>query len=462
MAGIINCVELSQAIKAEYVSFSENNTGEILSVSIDSRNIEANSLFVALIGEKQDGHNFVCNAINAGATAVMVDRDHWEDQKQGLAESLKKLYANILIVENTLKGLQKTATYYLSKFPKLLKVGITGSSGKTTTKEIAASIISTEKKVVMNMGNLNSETGLPLSVFQVRPFHEVGIFELGMNKPGEIEEITAVLKPHIALITNIGSAHIGFFGNKDAIAKEKKSIFSQFSGSEIALIPYNDPYRDFLAKDVNGKVVFFNSDPNSVRDLGINGFEIMWEGEKVKFPLSGLHNLKNAFSAIAIAKEIPVSSSAIRSGLSKAMNLFGRTEIIHSQKITLIRDCYNANPEATIAIIDMCDALKCKGKKIYVIGSMLELGSETKKAHEEVGRRLDDSNADIICMYGEEMRSAAELKNKKKPFFFTNDIEDLSNYLTYHIETGDIVLLKGSRALALERLTDVLIAEVVP
>jgi len=146
MAGIMNCVELSQAIKAEYVSFSENNTGEILSVSIDSRNIEANSLFVALIGEKQDGHNFVCNAINAGATAVMVDRHHWEDQKQGLAESLKKLYVNILIVENTLKGLQKTAAYYLSKFPKLLKVGITGSSGKTTTKEIAASIIGIEKK----------------------------------------------------------------------------------------------------------------------------------------------------------------------------------------------------------------------------------------------------------------------------------------------------------------------------
>jgi UDP-N-acetylmuramoyl-tripeptide--D-alanyl-D-alanine ligase len=189
-------------------------------------------------------------------------------------------------VEDTLRGLQDAARIYLEKFPRLLKIAITGSSGKTTTKEIAAAITGQEKNVVMNSGNFNSETGLPLSVFNVRQEHEVGIFEAGMNRRGEIAELAEVLKPDIALITNIDIPHIGILGSIEAIAEEKKAIFSQFTGKEKALIPADEGFKDFLAQGVAGEIIFYGQkffpELGEVRDLGLGGTEIIWSGKTMK------------------------------------------------------------------------------------------------------------------------------------------------------------------------------------
>ncbi|MDR1319493.1 MAG: Mur ligase domain-containing protein, partial [Treponema sp.] len=328
------------------------------SVSIDSRTVKPGALFVALAGEKSDGHRFVKAAFEKGAAGAMVDSAGLEEFK--LAELARSTGRELLALDNTLKGLQESARLYLEKFPRLLKIAITGSAGKSTTKEIAAAIIGAEKNTVMNSGNLNSETGLPLSVFEVRARHEVGIFELGTNRKGEIAELAAVLKPNIALITNIGSAHIGIFGSKGAIAEEKKNIFSRFTGNELALIPDGDEYRDFLARGVKGRVCFYGNrsfkELGGVKSLGLGGTEILWNGEAVRFALPGRHNLADAIAALAIAREIPVGVRAVKQGLEGVRPLFGRSEILEGP-VTIIRDCYNANPESVEQALDFCDSL---------------------------------------------------------------------------------------------------------
>jgi UDP-N-acetylmuramoyl-tripeptide--D-alanyl-D-alanine ligase len=399
----------------------------------------------------------------------MVARSRIEDPALEIVQRAQEAQGVLLVVEDTLGGLQQAAAYYLAQFPRLLRIGITGSSGKTTTKEIAAAIIGRERSVVMNQGNLNSETGLPLSVFKVRPHHQVGIFEMGMNRPGEIGELAQVLKPHIALITNIGSAHIGILGSKQAIAQEKKRIFSAFSGNERALIPEDDPHRDFLAAGIKGTVCFYG--PQVFRELadlhdrGLEGIDLRWEDMPVHCPLSGKHNIRNLLAALAIAQEVPVSSQAIRGGLESVQALFGRSEILRGP-VTVIRDCYNASPESMQEAIGFCDNLDWQGRRIYVIGSMLELGSASLEAHAEIGRVLAASKADWICFVGSETRGAVAALEQalrrngqgeagRVGFYYTDSLTSLSQVLADQIQPGDLVLLKGSRACGLERLTPV-------
>ena len=363
-------------------------------------------------------------------------------------------------------------------FTGLLRIGITGSTGKTTTKEIAGAIIAQERKVVMNKGNLNSETGLPLSVFDVRSDHEVGIFEAGMNRQGEIAELARVLNPELALITNIGSAHIGILGSRDKIAEEKKQIFSEFTGSNIALIPAEDDYRDFLARDVRGRKVFYGpsslSALGAVRDLGLEGTEIIWDNKALRFALPGTFNLRNALAAAAMAQELSISNDSIRLGLQSVKPLFGRGEILYG-RTTVIRDCYNSNPESSAAALDFCDGLQWPGRRIYVMGSMLELGDLSEEAHAALGRQLASCRAEKLFLFGEEMGPAAEeLANYSRnnswnysaesgknhcarQFFYTTKKDELSKALEDYIKEGDLVLLKGSRGCALEELTELLL-----
>ncbi|MDR0388675.1 MAG: UDP-N-acetylmuramoyl-tripeptide--D-alanyl-D-alanine ligase, partial [Spirochaetaceae bacterium] len=346
-------------------------------------------------------------------------------------------------------------------FPSLFKIGITGSSGKTTTKEIAGAIIGREKNVVMNPGNLKSETGLPLAVFTVRGDHEVGIFEMGMNRRGEIAELAEILKPHVALITNIGTAHIGILGTKEAIAKEKKEIFSRFTGTETALIPADSEFAEFLGRDVNGNVKYYGPGQGAslgfARDRGLLGTELIWEGTPVRFGLPGRYNLANALAAAAAALEVPVSAAAIRQGLESVKPLSGRSEIC-SGPVTVIKDCYNANPEAVYEALSFADSVSWKGRKIYVIGSMLELGEYSEAAHKLVGKALAKSEASMVFLFGEETLPALDcrVETSRQKWFYTDSMEELSAELRSVLRSGDLVLLKGSRGTALERLMTVI------
>ena len=454
---------LSRGTGAQVISFSSLPAGGFESVSIDSRDVKPGALFVALEGTARNGHEFVGTAFKAGAAAAMVAESVYASDTYGVKAAAEAAGKTLIVVKNTLKGLQDAARVYLEQFPGLIKIGITGSSGKTTTKEVAAAIIGREKRVVMNPGNFNSETGLPLAVFLVRPHHEVGIFEMGMNRRGEISELAAVLKPDIALITNIGTAHIGILGTKDAIAEEKKSIFSQFSGKETALIPEDDAFASYLAGGVRVTIQFFG--PKATKslggytDLGIEGTELIWEGNRIRFGLPGHYNFLNALAGAAIAQAVPVSANAVKYGLESVKPLFGRSEIIKGD-ITVLRDCYNANPEATLGAIRFSDSVEWKGRKIYIIGSMLELGDHSVPSHREIGKALAGSGAEKIFLFGEDTVPAKEVleESGRIPVFHTSNMEELTKEVSGFVKPGDFVLLKGSRGTALEQLTDIFIA----
>ncbi|MDR0558266.1 MAG: UDP-N-acetylmuramoyl-tripeptide--D-alanyl-D-alanine ligase [Treponema sp.] len=460
------CAALPDAVMIGTAQEAAPEDAGFSSVRIDSRACSAGALFVCLAGTLQDGHRYAEAAFKQGAGAALVEKAKLSGEMSGLKAVARQYGAILFAVDNTLRALQDAARAYLEQFPGLLKIGVTGSSGKTTVKEIAGAIISHEKKVVMNKGNLNSETGLPLSVFEVRDGDEVGVFEMGMNRAGEIRELSRVLKPHIALITNIGEAHIGMLGSLEAIAAEKKAVFSGFTGKETALIPASDAFRDFLSRDVNGKAVFYET-ACPATSLGLEGAELELDGERIRFPLPGTHNLKNALAAVAIAKEAGIAASSIKKGLESVKPLFGRSEIIRRGGATIIQDCYNANPSSTAAAIAFCDGVAWSGRRIYVIGSMLELGAYSEAAHAQIGRLLANSQADGVYLFGAETRAAADILEKfeenenpgRKPFFFTENVTELIDSAARDIQKGDLVLLKGSRACALERLAAALTAE---
>ncbi len=424
-----------------------------MSVRIDSRAVEARSLFVALLGSERDGHDFIPSALASGASVVLAASSRAAAAEAALAGR----DAYLVVVEDTLAALQAAARAYIDKFPSLLRIGITGSSGKTTTKELAAAMIGREKRVVMNVGNLNSETGLPLSVFAVRAEHEVGVFELGMNRKGEIGELAAVLRPSIALVTNVGTAHIGILGSRDAIAEEKKAIFSRFAGSELALVPEDDPYSDALAYGVRGRVHPYGKRTlakfDGARPLGLDGTEIRWAGVPCVLPLPGEHNVRNALAAAAIAEAVGVSDASIRAAISTTAPLFGRAEILRGP-VTVIQDCYNANPESMEASLDFCDSVEWDGRRLYVVGSMLELGALSEQEHLKLGMRLAASKADLVFLFGAETAAAVRGLEGKKRFFRSEDFESFAREVTAAARQGDLVLLKGSRGTALERLTE--------
>ncbi|MDR2313938.1 MAG: UDP-N-acetylmuramoyl-tripeptide--D-alanyl-D-alanine ligase [Spirochaetaceae bacterium] len=439
--------------------------GGFRSVAIDSRKVSEGALFVALGGLKTEGHRYLSQAFRAGAAAALVSPRGMKEANWDPGSSAGVL----LVVEDTLKALQDLAAAYLDTFPRLLKIGITGSSGKTTTKEISAAMARREKKVVMNPGNLNSETGLPLAAFEVRDHHEMGIFEAGMNRKGEMAELAAVLRPHIALITNIGPAHIGILGSMEAIAGEKKDIFSRFTGTETALIPEDDPFRDYLARDVKGKIVFYGQKNleasgklTAVHDQGLGGTEIVWEGVPARLGLPGRHNVQNALAAAALAGEAGIGGPSIREGLESVQGLFGRSEVLRG-KTTVIRDCYNANPDSTAEALAFCDGLSWPGRRVYVMGSMLELGDHEEGAHKKLGEQLASSRADLIFLYGKEMKGAAKaLEERRVPFFYARTMDALKVRAREQVRAGDLVLLKGSRGCALEELTGTVLLQEVP
>jgi UDP-N-acetylmuramoyl-tripeptide--D-alanyl-D-alanine ligase len=426
------------------------------SVATDSRNVVPGSLFVPLIGEFQDGHTYIPKALDAGASVVFVDRAHGDGSATVFASLGKQHDAVFIMVENTLKALQDAARAYVALFPDLVRIGITGSSGKTTTKEIAGSLFAERYNVIMNEGNLNSETGLPLSVFRIRKQHEVGIFELGMNRKGEIAEIAHVLSPSMALITNIGTAHIGILGTQQAIAEEKKQIFSYFDGHGTGFVPEDDEYRAFLSDIPNGRVLPFGPATTcgfeGSEDLGIDGSRVRYEGLEMRLPLPGTYNLKNALGAIALARYAGLTPAEIKAGIEKVKPLFGRAEVIHG-KITVLLDCYNANPDSMESALDFCSNLEWTGKKIFVLGSMLELGAESEAAHRRICRIAAGSGVETVFLFGDDMvKAGASTDWGSVSVHSFTDIAGLSHALSSSAVEGDLVFLKGSRGMALERV----------
>nr|WP_281389142.1 UDP-N-acetylmuramoyl-tripeptide--D-alanyl-D-alanine ligase [Spirochaeta isovalerica] len=429
-------------------------------VQIDSRKCGRGTLFVPLKGERTDGHLYLKDIAGAGTKLSLVDHK-WYSENRGLVEELvSQRDMAFLPVAGTLEAMQQLAVYHMSLFPDLTVVGITGSNGKTTTKEILGAILSEFAETVVNEGNLNSDIGLPLSVFRVEERHEIAVFEMGMNREGEMDLLASIVKPDYAVITNIGTAHIGMLGSRDAIAQAKKQIFSCFDGKQTAIIPADDSYSDFLAEGIKGRVVFYGPEVSGpvrlVSGFSIEGCDLEIEGRPCHFSLPGEHNLANVRAAVAAAVEMGVDSALIARGIDSMKPLFGRGELIKGD-ITVLRDCYNANPDSTEQSLKLLRFWE--NRSVAVLGDMLELGDASREEHRRIGGIAAESGAEALFLFGKEMEEAFEaVRTSGYPgySFWTIQYEELEAAVKEYVKKGDLVLLKGSRGVALERLTPLL------
>lgn len=431
------------------------------SVSTDSRMRGDNALFVAIRGANTDGHLYIDDAYKNGARVFLVSKE-WISGKSELRAD-----ATYIVVASPLEALQKTAEYWcaLVSGPRderggktLVRIGVTGSSGKTTCKEIIASILSARFSVIKNPGNLNSDIGLASSLFLVRPSHEFAVFEMGINRVGEMRLLASMFRPDIAVITLIGSAHIGMLGGTKAhIAKEKKDISSFFpQGGGTLVFWEDDEFRDYLAEGMANACTFGPRslpDFSGARDLGIDGWQIQYAGREIPFPLPGAHNLLNALAGIRVAELLGVDPSGVDEGLRSVEGVKSRTTV-YKGKWVIVDDTYNANLESFRAGLAFGSSLARESRLLCVLGAMKELGEKSPELHEQLGALVArEAPAYAFCV-GEDMQfavdKARELGYDRIRLFASS--EDLVAAVCAFANNQDCIYIKGSRALALDKV----------
>ncbi|MBQ9986710.1 MAG: UDP-N-acetylmuramoyl-tripeptide--D-alanyl-D-alanine ligase [Oscillospiraceae bacterium] len=408
---------------------------QINSIVRDNREISGGELFVAIRGEKFDGHSFVQDAANRGASAVLVS------EKNDVCDAAR------IVVEDTVRALGDIASGYL-KTLELLRVCITGSVGKTTTKEMCAAVLAEKYKTHKTQGNFNNNIGLPLTVFGLDKSHEAAVFEIGTNHFGEILPLARIAAPHIALITTIGESHLEAFGTKEGVLREKTEIFNGLVDGGVAVLNGDDPLLWGLRDSLKHKVLWFGLQNEECDVFGeiisANAYEAVFEvrGSDVTFRLScgGEHNVRDALSAIAVGRAAEMTDEEIARGLSRFENTGMRQDIYSHNGITVIRDCYNANPDSMRASLAFLRDFETDGTRFAVLGDMRELGGNAEALHVDTGRFAGEC-ADCVLTTGE--FSSAYMRGSEKVLVFEDKIE-LSEYLRLNAKNGDVVLVKGS------------------
>jgi len=430
----------------------------VSSAAVDSRQVTADALFIPLPGEHFDGHQFLSEALKRGASALLIADRVWPPEGEELVRQARKRGAALITVPDPLRALQDLAGNHMQSMTDLISIAVTGSSGKTTTKEILGSILKQEAPAIINEGNLNSEIGLPLSVLRIKEEHKYAVLEIGIKHAGEMAVLADIVRPEAALITNIGRAHIGHLGSLEKIALEKKDIFKFFDNRQLAFLFEDEPFFEYLSSNVQGRIIPFG--PRSTpgfegsKDLGLAGSIIYWEGLQIHFPLFGTYNLLNALSSISVSVELGINKRKIKLGLEEVRPIFGRSQIIRGA-VTIIHDCYNANPDSIGGLLGFVRKLSWQGRKVMVLGSMLELGQESGQAHRQMGREAGLSSLDALIFFGAETETAysAALKAGFSGFLsWTADFEKLIHKLQGYLREGDLLVLKASRAVELEKL----------
>ena len=420
-------------------------------ICTDSREAASGSIFFALKGERTDGHNYIRQAVERGASLCVIDHIT-PDTEEIVADNR----CAVVLTEDSLKALQTLAAYYRSKFPSITMVGITGSSGKTTTKELTAAVLSQLGETVFTKGNFNSEIGLPCSMFSIREHHRYGVFEMGINHSGEMDILVNVLRPQIGVVTNIGTAHIGILGSRDNIASEKGKIFSMNPSLEKGFAPEEDDYFGVLGEMCQGRIEGFGcSMAENLAVNGTDGSEFDLGSERIRLPLVGRYNVCNAMAAAAVGRYLGASDSQIKKAFEGMSTLFGRGEISEAGGISVLCDCYNANFEAVEAVVDFAQGLAGSHRLVFVIGSLLELGAASEEIHANIGKLLAESGAGGIFLFGKETEAAEKAPAAAGKVVFRSEIyEDLEKAVCSFVKPGDLVVVKGSRGMALERIVN--------
>lgn len=434
------------------VIYNPDNFKTIRSVSIDSRNISENCLFVAIKGEKFDGHDFINEAVSKGAVSLLIDRRKLKE--------LKDTDVTVITVEDTMKAFGQLAESWRKKLGTKI-IGITGSAGKTSTKEMVAMLLSTKYRVNKTIANQNNHIGVPLTLFSTNEKHDILVAELGTNHFGEIEYTANIALPDYAMITNIGDSHLEFLLNKKGVLKEKLSLFKATAKMDGTLfINSDDKMLQQSAKNFKKKITYgFNSD-SAVRgkvtgytDDGRPELEINYKKSRLKvvLPLHGEANAKNFVAAAAVAFTLGLSVEEISEGLKKLDKIEKRLNIKRKKDFLLIDDTYNASPSSMKEAMNLTGKIKLHKRKIAVLGDMFELGEKAPMLHSKLLSSVKSNKFDAVYLIGRLMKNLyEELKkiNITAKYFMSR--ESLKAFLSDLDITDSVILVKGSRGMKME------------
>ena len=422
----------------------------ITNYKIDSREVNNGDFFIPLSGEKTDGHKYLDMVIDKGCCGFFVAKDKID--ALNIKEYLIKNKNLIIIeVEDTLIALHSIGEYNRDIHISIPIVAVTGSVGKTSTREIISSVLSQEKKVMTTEKNMNGNIGLPLMTLKLQD-QDVGVFEAGVDFVGEMDILTKILKPEIAVITNIGTSHIGKFGSKDIIYQEKTKIANGLVGRKILLLNKDDEY----LKNENVNIEFYNI--NDAKNIKMNNDYIEFDTyiynklEHLKINDIGEHNVLNSLIAIKIGQLYNISSKNIIKGIDKYRNFSRRMEKIKIKDFTIIDDTYNASPSSTESGLKTLSNLNYK-RKIAVLADILELGEYSKKIHEDLGECFKGLNIDVLIAYGDAMKYLVNNARKyvSKVFYFKDEKEVIEKIESI-IQKDDIIYFKGSNAMNVNKI----------
>jgi UDP-N-acetylmuramoyl-tripeptide--D-alanyl-D-alanine ligase len=434
--------------------------------SIDSRSIRPGQLFFAMRGPRFDGHDFVTQAIGRGAAGAVVEKPYYDQAPPELTPIL-------LAVQSPLEALQHLGRCVRRKWGGPL-VAVTGSTGKSTTKEMLAALLGSRFSVHKSAGNLNNCYGLPLTLLGLEPGHDAAVVELAMSAAGEIAHLARIAEPETGVVTNVAPVHLQFFDSVESIAQAKRELVDNLSsraGPPTAVLNYDDPRVRGFAKGFEGKVVTFGFGAGAdfqalavKRDEGIGSeFRVIGPNLQVDFLLSlpGRHNVQNALAAIAVASSFDVPPAEMRRSLAEFQNMPQRGESLTLPgPVTIINDCYNSNPQAMECMLETLRTWPGARRRIVVAGEMLELGPQSPQLHREIGRRCAETNLSwLIAVQGDakffvEGGLAAGLPAEYSRFF--PDPQEAGEFCRSLLEPGDVVLVKGSRGVRLETVIEIL------
>ena len=448
----LNLQEIVKATKGALLK--EADVKEIKAVSTDTRKIEEGTMFIALKGENFNGNNYVLDAFNKGAKIAIVD-----EVKCDLNE-LKEDVA-LIKVQNTGRALMDLAKFYREKLG-LKVVGITGSAGKTSTKDLVAAVLSDKYKVFKTKGNFNNEIGLPLMILELDSTYDVAILEMGMRGLGQIRELAEIASPDLGIITNIGISHIEILKTRENILKAKMEIATFFDKNNTLVVCGND---DFLGALPEAEYKIVKTGVGENFEIGAKNIALeelsskftVYDGEKEEefsLDMPGEHNISNLMLGIAIAKELGVSFEEMKRGLKNIEATSMRLELIKKDGFSILNDCYNSSPVAVKSAIDVMKSIEGK-RRIAVLGTMRELGHKSEEAHEEIGKYAKENGIEKVLCFGDFSENIKEgygegctvYKNKEEL------IKDLLNIIC----DGDIILVKASRSLKFEEITKALL-----
>ena len=408
-------------------------------VSTDTRKVRQGSLFIALKGDQFDGHCFVSEAKEKGALAAIV-----HEQSQA-PDSFP-----VILVQDTLKGLQALAHWYRRQL-NIPVVAISGSNGKTSTKDFTRSVLSKRYRVNATEGNLNNHIGLPLTILAAEEQDEVMVVEMGMNHAGELEPLCEIARPDISVITNVGTAHIEFLGSQEAIAQEKGTLARALSSEGVLVVPSSCEYLEDFRQDTRGRVI-------AVGESGIRADRICLGADRSDFDLTvddlgcvptsiavpGYHMITNALLAAGVGIELGLDLTEISQGLQASRLTSGRLRKYECRGVTIIDDTYNANPESMAAALQTAASIPIRGARTAVLGRLAEQGHFASTAYQALGKLARDLGVRLVSI-------GTDVEALNAPLHF-DTIEPAAMWLSENTNSGDLVLFKGSRSAAMERV----------